>query len=233
MNPAQTTRPAPRGLSLVELMVGIAVGMFVVAAATMLAATQLGENRRLLLETQVQQDLRATVDLVVREIRRAATYGRQLDAAGLVWSEGSALAANTLQTVSVPVPTQIDFQRARTAESNPGYSSFQLLNGVLWSCAGASVSWPNCLQALTDANALEVTAFTVTENYESPVALPCVRPCPDTSLGPASCRPTSTVRRLTVSLSGRPRAGGAVRTVSSDVRLRNDFLQYGNAPACP
>lgn len=232
MNPAQTTRPAPRGLSLVELMVGIAVGMFVVAAATMLAATQLGENRRLLLETQVQQDLRATVDLVVREIRRAATYGRQLDAADLVWSEGSALAANTLQTVSVPVPTQIDFQRARTAESNPGYSSFQLLNGVLWSCAGASVSWPNCLQALTDANALEVTAFTVTENPVSPLALPCVSPCPQAGIG-AECRPTATVRWLTVSLSGRPRAGGAVRTVSSDVRLRNDFLQYGNAPACP
>jgi hypothetical protein len=85
---------------------------------------------------------------------------------------------------------------------------------------------------LTDESTVEVTGFTVTENHESPVALPCVRPCPQAGLG-AECRPTSTVRRLTVSLSGRPRAGGAVQTVRSDVRLRNDFLQYGNAPACP
>jgi hypothetical protein len=59
-----------------------------------------------------------------------------------------------------------------------------------------------------------------------------VRPCPQAGIG-AECRPTATVRRLRVTLTGRPRAGGAERTVISDVRLRNDFIQYGNAPACP
>lgn len=57
-----------RGLSLVELMVGITVGLFVVAAAATLVANQLSDNRRLLLETQVQQDLRATMDIITRAV---------------------------------------------------------------------------------------------------------------------------------------------------------------------
>lgn len=219
-----------RGLSLVELMVGIAVGMFVVAAASMVAATQLAENRRLLLETQVQQDLRAAADIVVREIRRAAVYGRQQDAASLAWSADLGADLNGNQAVTVTGGTQVDLVRARASVGTVGYSTFVLSNGVLRSRAGASST--DALQDLTDANAIEVTAFTVQSQNEPPVALPCVRPCPQAGLG-AECRPTTTVRRLTVALSGRPRAGGAERTVSSEVRLRNDFIQYGNAPACP
>ena len=52
-------------------MVGIALGLFVVAASTALVANQLGDNRRLLLETQVQQDLRASMDIITRQMRRA------------------------------------------------------------------------------------------------------------------------------------------------------------------
>ncbi len=47
------TLRSQRGLSLVELMVGITDGLFVVAAAATLVANQLSDNRRLLLETQV------------------------------------------------------------------------------------------------------------------------------------------------------------------------------------
>ena len=52
------------------MMVGIAIGLFIVAGAVALVATQLGENRRMLLETQVQQDLRAAADIITRELRR-------------------------------------------------------------------------------------------------------------------------------------------------------------------
>ena len=57
-------------------MVGVAVGLFVVAAASMLVATQLSDNRRLTLETQVQQDLRAAADIITRELRRCRPLGQ-------------------------------------------------------------------------------------------------------------------------------------------------------------
>ena len=70
----KSARGRMRGLSLVELMVGVAVGLFVVAAAALMASGQLSDNRRLLLETQLQQDLRATVDIVTRELRRTGYW---------------------------------------------------------------------------------------------------------------------------------------------------------------
>lgn len=89
MNPraAPAPRARQRGLSLVELMVGIAVGLFVVAGAIGVVTTQLGDNRRLLLETQVQQDLRATADIITRELRRA---GADSNAMNQVWAPASA-----------------------------------------------------------------------------------------------------------------------------------------------
>ena len=63
-----------RGLSIVELMVGIAVGLFIVAGTTKLFVDYLGSNRNLLVETRVNQDLRAAADLVVRDLRRASYW---------------------------------------------------------------------------------------------------------------------------------------------------------------
>ena len=63
-----------RGLSIVELMVGIAVGLFIVAGTTKLFVDYLGSNRNLLLETRDNQDLRAAADLVVRDLRRAGYW---------------------------------------------------------------------------------------------------------------------------------------------------------------
>ncbi|MCA1416895.1 prepilin-type N-terminal cleavage/methylation domain-containing protein, partial [Bradyrhizobium sp. NBAIM20] len=67
---------APRGLGLIELMVGITVGLIVAAGASLVAVNQINEHRRLMLEIQVQQDLRTAADLVQQELRRAGFRGR-------------------------------------------------------------------------------------------------------------------------------------------------------------
>lgn len=85
------SRPA-RGLSLVELMVGIAVGLMVVAGASFVAVNQIGDNRRLTLETQVQQDLRAAADLIVRDLRRTGYWGNSQQ--GLWQGSNPAAASN-------------------------------------------------------------------------------------------------------------------------------------------
>ena len=76
-------RKIQRGLSIVELMVGITIGLFILAGASLVLTTQLGDNRRLLLEAQVQQDLRVASDLISREIRAAGYWG---NAYQQVWS---------------------------------------------------------------------------------------------------------------------------------------------------
>ncbi|HET7794348.1 MAG TPA: prepilin-type N-terminal cleavage/methylation domain-containing protein [Rhizobacter sp.] len=64
-------RHRERGLSIVELMVGLAIGLTVIAAALLALTHHLRENRGLLVEARLMQDLRTASDLIARDLRRA------------------------------------------------------------------------------------------------------------------------------------------------------------------
>lgn len=66
---------AHRGMGLVELLVGLAIGLFLLTGAGSLMLAQLREHRRLVLETQVQQDVRAIAALLRRELSTAGAWG--------------------------------------------------------------------------------------------------------------------------------------------------------------
>ena len=219
-------RRCQAGLSLVELMVGVAVGLFVVAGATVAVSNQLGDNRRLTLETQVQQDLRAAADLIVKDIRRSGYWGQ---AETGVWHP-AAVAVNSnpytgLQGVSNGVAASgVQFGYSRGAENNTlddatDRSGFRLNNGAIQMYTGGA--W----QALTDTNTLRITNFQVTLRTQD-IDLACFKDC----AGAASCPPKQTVRDITVSIDGTAVHDAAVRrSARSNVRLRNDVI----AGACP
>ena len=71
---APIRRRAARGLSLVELLVGTAIGLMVAAAAASVVSAGLRENRRVQLEARLMQDLRSTAELVARDLRRAGYW---------------------------------------------------------------------------------------------------------------------------------------------------------------
>ena len=74
-----------RGMTVVEIMVGLAVGLFVLLAGAGILATFSGADRRMLLETRLLQDLRATSDTITRDIRRAGYWA---NASTGVWVSG-------------------------------------------------------------------------------------------------------------------------------------------------
>jgi type IV pilus assembly protein PilW len=210
-----------RGLSLVEMMVGIAVGLIVVAGAGALVANQLGDNRRLLLEAQVQQDLRAAMDIVTRDLRRA---GGWTDTARLaVWAPGAPAQANpyTALAPASAAATQVDYNYYRNAGSPTAYG-FRLQGGVLQTLLGG---W----QDLTDARAVRITAFSVTPRSAPAAPVPCPRVCPG---GGSACWTSVNVnvRELVVDITGQAVSDPAVqRSLSTSVRLRNDEVEG----ACP
>lgn len=219
-----------RGLSLVELMVGIAVGMFVVAAAATLVTTQLSANRRLLLEVQVQQDLRATADIMTRELRRAGSLPTLSDSVAYVWSTGQGWAMNPYMAVS-PASAPADsmgFESNRSAGGSGPYG-FRLVNGLIESRLGPA-GW----QPLTDRTTMEVTQFVVTPQAAPPIQLSCNKRCAD---GTKDCWPTLTVRSYTIDITGRSASDASVvRNVRSVVRLKNDLVLSDPAlgvSACP
>jgi prepilin peptidase dependent protein B len=221
-------RQAQCGLTLVELLVGLALGLLVVASATMLLTSHLREHRALLLEARLMQDLRTAADLVARDLRRAGHWG---DAAAGVWSPSAAARANPY-TALAPAAAASDaasYGYSRDASENhllDGNEQFglRLRNNAIELQLGSG-NW----QALTDATLLAITAFTITPTlHEIELGALCSQPCPAAS---ASCPPRQQVRSLAVQISGRSLADATVvRSVQSLVRVRHDAL-VGTCPA--
>jgi Tfp pilus assembly protein PilW len=212
-----------RGLSIVEVVVGVAVGLFVVAAAAMVVSSQLSSNRRLLLDTQLQQDLRVSADVVTRELRRA---GAMLDTSALrtVWfaqesattpiAVGTAANANAITRQESPTRFVYHYQR-KISGAIEDYG-FRIDSGKLQSLTGAT--W----QDLTDANVMTVTAFTITPEVNASSMLPCPNDCPG---GGQACWPTITVREYAVAITARAANDNAIqRSVRSRVRVANDLV---------
>lgn len=227
LSPRRPPRPRLRGMSLVELMVGITVGMFVVAGATVLVTSQLGENRRLTLETQVQQDLRAAADLVVRDLRRAGYWGGAHN--GLVATGAASAASNPYDALGTDVAdapaTEVTFAYARGPVEDGAVDAaeqggFRLRSQAIQMLLGGN--W----QTLTDVNTLQVTNFQVQVRSRN-ITLPCAAACP---AGTADCPPRQTQRDVTVDIAGRATHDPAVqRSVRSHALLRNDTV-LGSCP---
>ena len=214
---------AQRGMSLVELMVGITVGLFVVAAATTLMANQLSDNRRLLVEMQIQQDLRASMDIITRQIRRAGALTTGFAEVGLATSTGAggARSVHTTVTPTAAAATAVGFSYYRNPAEDGPYG-FKLEDNIIKTLA-AEAGW----QELTDANVMKVTAFTVTPVQVASTTLPCPKLCSDET---ASCWPQLVVRDYTVSITAEARNDPTVRrSMSSKVRLRNDWVRFNDA----
>ena len=228
-------RASQRGLSLVELMVGITVGLFVVAAAATLVANQLGDNRRLLLETQVQQDLRATMDIITRQLRRAGAATPTNVEAGIAASPVAGGASNPFGSIAVvgSPGTETTFSFYFDA-SQQGPYGFKLENGIvktLMPRTGSSPVW----QELTDPNTVVVTAFSITPRTVTSTPLPCPKLCSD---GTTDCWPKLIVRSYVVDIQARARSDPAVqRALRNDVRVRNDMVEFNGptatSPVCP
>jgi type II secretory pathway pseudopilin PulG len=222
------------GLSLVELMVGIAVGLFVVAAASLVVSSQLNDNRKLLLELQVQQDLRATADIISRELRRAAYW--KVSQSGVVNAALDPAASpeqNPNRAVSVGSgPGSVTYKYKRENDEEGPFGFDLTTSGVI----RTKLTSQSGYQELTDANTLMVDVFNVVETRSAPVTLPCPIDCPGASAN--ACWPTLAVRELVVTITGHAPSDPAItRTIVTQVRLRNDvvnFLAGGAKPAaCP
>jgi type IV pilus assembly protein PilW len=216
----------PRGLTLVELLVAVAVGLFIVATASSLFAGQLQAQRSLLLESRLLQELRTTTDLVTRDLRRAGHWGA---AASGVWQPGgSGVLANPYAAMTLgdnAASAAVAFQFSRDATENhvvdaDEHFGLRLRRGVVEMQLGSG-GW----QALTDATSLVVTEFSITPLLQTlNLAAYCPRGCS------GSTCPRQQLRSLAVQIAARSlRDPQVTRALHSTVRLRNDTIT-GNCP---
>jgi prepilin peptidase dependent protein B len=214
---------AQRGLSLIELMIGLAIGLFITVIGGTLLASHVRENRSLLLEARLMQDLRTAADVITRDLRRAGHWG---GATSGVWSVGTtgvitnpyaAVAPDNAASDAVSFRYSRDTTENNAVDSNEQFG-FRLRNGTIEMLLGGS-GW----QALTDAGTLTVSAFSVTPSVERiDLQGSCSKACPADS---TTCPPQQEVRSLALQISGRSATDANVtRSVRSQVRLRNDSI---------
>lgn len=248
-SPVQTERcrravRRQRGLTMLELLVGVAVGLIVVLGAVKLAIDAFGSNRRMLLETRVNQDLRAAADLIARDIRRAGYW--QNAASGIFTTTGSGTVISNPYT-GIALDTSnanahvIEYRYARDATNTvetAEEAGFRLSNGVLEFLNGDG-GW----QALTDPRVVTITNLSVTAVPARVVDLYTYCACmtkltctaaqfQDSTLSTnyVSSRPTVTIRQYDMVLAGRSATDAAVqREIRETVRVRNDVMS-GSCP---
>ncbi len=229
------------GLSIVELMIGITIGLFILAGAALVLTTQLGDNRRLLLETQVQQDLRATADMIARDVRTAGYWAH---AYSQVWPEVAApFPLNPYweiipRNATDPVDTLTFSRSLNEVGSFSGADDDAVTTneygGFRWNKTNGTIdvqlsagNW----QALTDPAVLAVTDFSMVVTAID-LPLPTGAAC---QVGPTNCPMMLSARDVQYTISVEAVHDRSVkRTIRNRLRLRNDIPREVCPPvACP
>lgn len=236
------TARAPRGWSLVELMLAIALGLLLMAGLLRLATGHIDEQRRLLLDTRLTQDLRTVIELVSRDLRRSAYWGAAADA---VWDParpgtrpanpyGGVVRGGTTNAAALGYSYSRD---ANEDGVNSNQEKFGLrLNTttqvIEWRMSGSAVApddrdqW----QALTDPALMKVTrlSITVDEARHSLAGL-----CPQSNCGTAtgaSCPPMLVQHMIRVDIEASDARDSRIqRQLSTRAKARNDEV----TGACP
>ncbi|WP_374435713.1 PilW family protein [Inhella sp.] len=223
-------RHQQRGFSLVELMVGITVGLIAVAGASTVAVHQLTEHKRLALEAQTQQELRAAGEIMARELRKAGSWGSP--ELGL-WSERNpAPRVNPYTELIVGDDgRRIEFSYSKSLDMAADFGTdnatvpaederrgFRLKGQQLEFKLGSGGYQP-----LTDPATLVITHFEAKViATSSQLASRCFKPCEP---GNDQCPPQLTVRSVQIAVEGHARHDSQVkRRLNFTTRLSADQL---------
>lgn len=217
-----------RGMSIVEMLVAVAIGLFVMAGTISLFVTNLGNMRRLGTEARVNQDMRTAIELITRDLRRAGYWANAIS--GTVASGVNNATTTNAYAGVVATANQVNYSFARDTNDvlNPTEQfGFRLNSGVIEMQTDGS-SW----QGITNSDVLSITTFTITPVTTAlPVGDICMKTCVAGAVSPEGTNcPTLTVRQYNLLLRGQSAVDNRVtRELRSSVRVRNDQF----AGVCP
>lgn len=222
---SRRTGPArrQRGLSVVELMVAVTVGLVVLSGVTAMLVNSLQAGNDTVRASRLNQELRAVMDLIVRDLRRAGYRGDYASYFGLL--PAGQTFSNTV-TISQG-GARLDF--AYDLDANGSFSTAEVFGYKHSDTTVQALRNGNWI-TLTDPNATKVTTLTF-----------CFAPSSDPdcpSAPPAASQVTITggtvkviVKDVRITLTGESvRDASIVRTLSESVRVRNDEVVNPGTP---
>jgi len=236
--PRRRGREFERGVSIVELMVGVAIGLFLIAGAMSMFVSHLQGSRRLLIDARINQDLRTAADLIARDLRRAGFWANALSGT-IATGSGTATTPNNYGTIAT-TGSSVTYDFAQDTDNTVQASEqfgFKLNGGVIEFRTDGAPTW----RQMTDPSVLTVTAFTITvpPNMDVvPLGNLCASGCntvppPAPSASTAACPnpPALAIRRYDLLIQATASGDASIkRELKESVRIRNDRIT-GTCPA--
>ena len=212
------------GFTLVELMLGMAIGLAVVVLALGLLGVQLHDTRRQLVDLRLTHDLQTIAELISRDLARA---GHGMPTAAAAASSPDPVIALPPDGNSVSV----DYAVTAGPEATASRFGYRLRRGVIEMAFGDG-NW----QALSDASSMRVTRLEfVPDSRRVDLQEFCSRRCDAAAASGAGACPYQLQRRVRIRLQAQAITGsgvdsGAPREAEIDARVRNDAV-VGGCPA--
>jgi len=210
-----TMRHTSLGLSLVELLVSLAVGLTIMAGVTGVYINSIRSSSDTLKITRLNQELRSVMDIMVRDIRRAGYRGR---VENIMFSTPTSANPFTLSVIGDCITYEYDINGNGTVDDASVNTDERF--GFRYNNNEKAVerrrSGGDCDDSgwwkFTDEEMIEITSLTFTPN-SSPV-----------SVGANISTSTITVNSLKIQLTGRVKDDATIpqRTLTDTVRMRSD-----------
>jgi len=158
-------RHTQRGFSLIELMVGMAIGLILMAAVVALTVSMLRTNAETVTLSKLTQEGRAISDLVTREVRRARYTGNaraMVGAGGTVPNNFGVVQINTTNLPTAVTGNCIRFSYDAdddgTIDANE-VKVISLFNGAVYMRQFATYASATCVTSTAEAaNALRISS---------------------------------------------------------------------------
>ncbi len=202
------------GMTLVELLIGMALGLAVAGGALAIFLTELQASRRLLLEARLSHDLRATADILARDLRRAGHWAASTTADATTNPHG-AIALDETSPDGLFRRVQYSFDKPDS--SAPLTAAFaQTDNKLTLQIGGAG------RQELTDPAVVRITQLAIIPTYTQ-ISLEALCPQACSSPGAPTVCPTLDLRRYDIVLRAQATTDPSLqREVRTTVHVRND-----------
>lgn len=204
-----------QGFTLIELMISMVIGLIILAAVISMFVTMIKADNDYLKSIRLNQELRAAMSLITRDIRRSgANRNAAADTATTpptLPTNPFSLAGTTRILIGNPgstTGTSISFSYDAVADAITELYGYQLDSTAgterIESCSGSTAgcgTW----QPVTDESLVKITALTFTGTTVTETGI--------------------NIRQITVTLTGQLRKDSTVsRTLTETVKVRNDEI---------
>lgn len=217
----QLNAPHQRGFSLIELMIGLVLGLIVVGAVSSFAVATLRASSQNERSSRLTQDLRTAMNLVIRELRRSGYDGAAVARLGT----GASLSNfTTMQAPPFGPAGCLSYQYDRSGNQ---FRAIRASNGAL-EMATATAALTDCgggnWSVVSDPDVVTVTGFAPAETREAFASIVESRIVGTDTEVVAGC---GVVRNVSIDITGSLVSDASIsRTIHEEVRVRADPVQF-------